>query len=143
VTHIIHFAWLPWIAEGGTDIVVDDQQNGVGADAAAAIIQAGHAAGKKVLIAVGGAGRGSQYFNQAMEDGHRAAFIDAIITMAVERGYDGIDVDWEPPWDTIMPSIPAFQTFSRDLRAAVETTAPHLILTSACLGSIAGAFGAV
>ena len=63
VTHIIHFAWLPWIAEGGTDIIIDDQQNSVGAEAAAQIIAVGHAAGKKVLISVGGSGRGSQYFN--------------------------------------------------------------------------------
>jgi chitinase len=143
VTHIIHFAWLPWIAEGGTDIVIDDEQNGVGADSAAAIIQVGHAAGKKVLIAVGGSGRGSQYFNQAMQDDSRAAFIQAIIAKAVERGYDGIDIDWEPQWDTIMPAIPVFQQFSRELRAAIDTVAPHLIMTSACLGSIAGAFGAV
>jgi chitinase len=136
ITHVIHFAWLPWIAEGGTGIVLDEDQNGVDADAAAALIPLVHAAGKKVLITVGGAGRGSQYFNQAMGDADRAGFIQAIIARAVERGYDGIDVDWEPEWETIAPNIPLFQRFSHELRQAVNATAPHLMLATAGLGSM-------
>ncbi len=140
ITHVIHFAWLPWPAEGGTGLVLDDERNGVDADAAAAVIQYVHAAGKKVLITVGGAGDGSTYFNQAMQDDARPAFIDAIVSRTVERGYDGIDIDWEPDWDSIQPNIPAFQKFSRELRAAINQTAPHLIMTTAGLGSMAMAY---
>jgi chitinase len=140
ITHVIHFAWLPWIDEAGTGIVLDEDQNGVGADSAAPLIQLVHAAGKKVLITVGGAGSGSQYFNQAMQDDSRSGFIQAIIARTVERGYDGIDIDWEPEWDTIQPNVPLFQKFSRELRQAVNTTAPHLMLASAGLGSGAATY---
>jgi chitinase len=140
VTHVIHFAWLPWIDEAGTGIVLDEDQNSVGADAAATLIQLVHAAGKKVLITVGGAGRGSQYFNQAMEDGARAGFIKAIIDRTVERGYDGIDIDWEPEWESIQPNVALFQKFSRELRQAVNTVAPHLILATAGISSIGSAY---
>jgi GH18 family chitinase len=143
ITHVIHFAWLPWPDEAGTGITIDDEQNGVGADNAAAVIQFVHAAGKKVLITVGGAGSGSQYFNQAMQDDVRPGFIQALIAKAVERGYDGIDIDWEPDWDSIAPNEPLFQKFSRDLRTAINTTAPHLLLTTAGLGSIGAAYHTV
>jgi chitinase len=143
ITHVIHFAWLPWLDEAGTGIVLDDEQNGVGADNAAAIINYVHAAGKKVLITVGGAGSGSQYFNQAMADDARAGFIQAIISRAVERGYDGIDIDWEPVWETIAPNMALFQKFSRELRNAINATAPHLLLTTAGLGSVGMAYHSI
>jgi chitinase len=143
VTHIIHFAWIPWIAEGGTAVTIDDTTNGVGADAAAAIIQVGHAAGKKVLISIGGSQKGSLYFNQAMADAARPAFIQSLISMAVERGYDGIDVDWEPGWNNMAAGTTLFQQFSRDLRAAVDAAAPQLILTTAGLGASGDIFGPV
>src|SRR6266536_1229158 len=119
VTHIIHFAWIPWIAEGGTDIYIDDEMNGVDATAAETMVRIGHAARKKVLITIGGAGDGSQYFNQAIGDASRASFIQALVSKTVERGYDGIDVDWEPTWETIAPNVGRFQQFSRELRAAM------------------------
>lgn len=143
ITHVIHFAWIPSIAEGGTDVTIDDTTNGVDADAAAAIIRVGHAAGKKVLISVGGSAKGSLYFNQAMSDASRPGFIQAMISMAVERGYDGIDIDWEPGWAAMSAGTALFQQFSRDLRAAITTTAPHLMLTTAGLGASADVFGSL
>jgi len=143
VTHVIHFAWLPWVVEGGTDVIIDDTTNGVDAAAAAALVQVVHAAGKKVLISVGGAGKGSTYFAAAMADANRAAFIDALIAKTVERGYDGIDIDWEPGWDQTQQGIPAFQIFSRDLRTAIGNVAPHLLLTTAGLGASSKVFGAI
>jgi len=128
---------------GGTDVIIDDTTNGVGADAAAALIQVGHGAGKKVLISVGGAQKGSLYFNQAMSDAARPAFIQSLISLAVERGYDGIDVDWEPGWNNMAAGTPLFQQFSRDLRAAIDATAPQLILTTAGLGASGDIFGPV
>ncbi|HEX9296764.1 MAG TPA: glycoside hydrolase family 18 protein [Polyangiaceae bacterium] len=141
VTHIIHFAWLPWIAEGGTEVVIDDAMNGVDATAAEAVIRIGHAAGKKVLITIGGAGRGSQFFNQAMADTSRPAFIQALISKTLERGYDGIDVDWEPGWENASQGSGLFLKFSRELRAAIDATAPHLILTTAGLGADGPIYG--
>ena len=143
ITHVIHFAWIPWIAEGGTDVTIDDTTNGVDAAAAAALVQVVHAAGKKVLISVGGSAKGSTYFAAAMADANRAAFIDALIAKTVERGYDGIDIDWEPGWDQTQQGIPAFQIFSRDLRTAIGNVAPHLLLTTAGLGASSKVFGAI
>ena len=49
VTHIVHFALVP-----RSDGTLDDAVNGVTAAAASALVSPAHAAGKKVIISVGG-----------------------------------------------------------------------------------------
>src|SRR5258705_12869663 len=61
----------------------------------------------------------------------------------LERGYDGIDIDWEPGWENTMMYISLFQQFSRELGDAVASIAPHLILTTAGLGSAGTTFGPI
>ncbi len=135
VTQIIHFAWIPVIENGV--LVIDDEQNGVQADAATAAIEAGHAAGKTVTIAVGGAGAGSTYFNEAITDEFRATFIQMIVELAKTRGYDGIDIDME--LFEIDPTN--FRKFSRELREYMDANAKGMSLTCAVLGSQGSLYG--
>jgi chitinase len=135
VTQIIHFAFVP-TASGG----LDDALNGVDAAQSKAIIDAAHAAGKKVLIAVGGSGRGSEFFGQAISDANRATFIENLLNETLERGYDGIDIDMEPIRGT---NVALFQQFSRELRDRIQAAAPHLLLTCAALGASSSVFGPV
>jgi len=136
VTQVIHFALVPTVNEGGAGVTLDDALNGVDATSAKALIDAAHAASKKVLITVGGAGRGSRDFGAAIAD---PAFIPLIISTAVARGYDGIDIDVEARTVTAA----AFQDFSRQLRQEVTQSAPHLILSTAALGASSATYGPV
>jgi chitinase len=136
VTQVMHFALVPTVNEGGAQVTLDDALNGVGAASAKALVDAVHAAGKKVLITVGGSARGSRDFAAGIAD---PAFVPLIVSTAVARGYDGIDIDVEARTVTAA----AFQDFSRQLRQEVDRAAPQLVLTTAALGASAATFGPV
>ncbi|MDE3059248.1 MAG: T9SS type A sorting domain-containing protein, partial [Bacteroidota bacterium] len=122
VTHIIHFG-LDVHADG----TLDDQANSVHADNAKAVIAAAHAAGKKILITVGG-------WNTA--DGFRAAtsvlalpaFVTTLVNFIKHRGYDGIDIDWEP---LAQSDAAQFQALASALRTALDLITPRPLLTTA------------
>lgn len=139
VTQIIHFAWLP-VVDSNDVLSLDEKSNGVGPAAAAAAIEAGHAAGKTVTIAVGGAGRGSDHFPAAISDRHRANFIEMIVGRALERGYDGIDIDMEIIGLSDADGV-NFRKFSRELRDYMTDNAPAMTLTCATLGIQALLYG--
>ncbi len=77
-----------------------------------------HAAGKKAILMLGGAGEGAAI--RAAVLNHRAAFVANLVAAMKTYGYDGLDLDWEDEVDW-----PAFVGFVRDLRNA----APKAILT--------------
>lgn len=136
VTQIIHFALVPTVAEGGTSVTLNDTLNSVEAASAQVVVDAAHGAGAKVLICVGGSGRGSRDFAAAIAD---PGFIPLLISTAVDRGYDGIDIDVE----TRTVTAASFLDFSRQLREQVAATAPSLILTTAALGAASAMYGPV
>jgi len=134
VTQIIHFALVPTVVEGGTGVYLDDVLNDVDAASAKMLIDTAHAAGKKVLISIGGAGRGSRDFAAAIAD---PGFIPLLVSTTVGRGYDGIDVDVE----TRNVSAASFQMFSQQLKQAMTAMAPQLRLTTAALGAASATYG--
>jgi len=73
------------------DSTANDLTPGYSAD----LISRAHAAGCKVLICVGGGGTQAG-FEGAASSGNRAAFINNITNLMASRGYDGVDIDWEP-----------------------------------------------
>ena len=77
-----------------------------------------HAAGKKAILMLGGAGNGAQIHDAVAN--HRAQFITNLLAALTEYGYDGLDLDWEDNVDWGL-----FQTFAEELRQA----APQAILT--------------
>lgn len=120
VTHIIHFALVP--QSNGT---LDDQSNSVTAYNANALVTAAHAAGKKVLICVGG-WNSDGGFEGATSSSNLNTFVNNLINLMKSRGYDGIDIDWEP-----MNNIPQWKALITALRNAMNSISPRPLLTTA------------
>ncbi len=120
LTHVIHFALLP--QSNGT---LDSSANVVTPANSASIITNAHAAGVKVLISVGGAGSS---FAGAAGPTYRATFISNLVQFAASRGYDGIDVDWEP---LVAGDAANFTNLVISLRAAMNAANPQWLLTAA------------
>jgi chitinase len=122
VTHIFHFAALP-----NSDGSIDCATKCLSPENSYALVNAAHAAGKKVLISVGGWLSETQ-FSGATNEVNRTRFITSLIDLMTSRGYDGIDIDWEP----LSPSsIPQYSTFIVELRAALNKVRGHPVLTAA------------
>jgi chitinase len=77
-----------------------------------------HAAGRKALLMLGGAGNGSAI--RAAVTNNETVFVANLVSTMNALGYDGIDLDWEDSVDW-----GKFQTLVHDLRAAL----PNAILT--------------
>ncbi|MXV16558.1 hypothetical protein GS398_14740 [Pedobacter sp. HMF7056] len=63
------------------------------------LVSAGHAAGVKVLIAVGGwnDGNDSAFEALAQNASTRNTFVTALVNLVNQYGLDGVDIDWEYP----------------------------------------------
>ena len=121
-THIVHFSVTP-----RTDGTVNYDGNSITLTNSQALIPLAHAAGKKVIISVGGWGSDAG-FRGATSDANRTKFINNLISFMQTRGYDGIDIDWER-----LESSDAGQyvTFINELRAAINQLSPRPLLTAA------------
>jgi chitinase len=110
LTHIIHFSVRPTATgdlDGGTDLMLHPE---LSTDA----VQAAHAAGRKILLCVGGSA-GSTYgaqFLSALGDGARDNLVANLVVLVTARGYDGLDVDCEP-LDATVSGYPLFITALR------------------------------
>uniref|UniRef100_A0A7S3G638 Chitinase n=1 Tax=Palpitomonas bilix TaxID=652834 RepID=A0A7S3G638_9EUKA len=90
VTHIIH--GFATISSDGANIIPLSKS----LDAyAAVLIPTAHSHQTKVLLSLGGATAGSSPFTAACAN--LATFVSNAVAYLEERGYDGIDVDWESP----------------------------------------------
>jgi chitinase len=78
-------------------------------------------AGVRTLIWLGGPNE-EDAFLAATSDKNRERFVDSILTLVDELGYDGVDIDWEPIRAKDEPGLLALV---RDLRAA----RPDLLIT--------------
>ncbi len=123
VTHIIHFSLGP-----NPDGTLNDEGNGITAENSADIVAAAHNAGKKVLICVGG-WNSERGFAGATQKGTRERFIMNLLSFVKNRGYDGIDMDWEP---LSRENVGQYGAFLEDLRKAMRAVNPGLLLTVAC-----------
>jgi chitinase len=124
VTHIIHFAVVP-----NSDGSLNSWVNCISAENSEELIQAAHAAGKKVLISVGGWMTESEFLG-ATSDRNRARFIANLVSFMNTRGYDGIDIDWEPVSSS---SANQMITFITQLRNELDLISPRPLLTTAVL----------
>jgi chitinase len=61
------------------------------------LIGAAHAAGKRVVLAVGGAARYFEFAAMTADPSTRAAFVQILTAFVVDQGYDGVEIDWEFP----------------------------------------------
>lgn len=63
------------------------------------LIATAHAAGAKVVLVVGGdhAASTTAFSSMAASSGTRALFIQNLLSLVNQQGYDGVDLDWEFP----------------------------------------------
>jgi chitinase len=120
VTHIIHFSLVPK-ADGS----LNSAQNTITIAGSADIVSRAHTAGKKVLICVGGA---NTSFQPATGSTNLSLFISNIVNFMSTRGYDGVDLDWEPlnASDTAQ-----YTNLVNGLRSALNAINPRPLLTAA------------
>jgi chitinase len=90
MTHLIHFGLVPRM-----DGTLDDETNSVSSLNSTDLIARAHSAGVKVLICVGG-DNSAPGFRAATSDALRSHFLTNLVNYVRARGYDGIDLDWEP-----------------------------------------------
>jgi chitinase len=122
LTHIVYFSLVPTVNGGLAP--GDPSFTDASADA---IRDATHAAGRKILICVGGADT-DPLFEKAIAPINRAKFVEALVQWTANHGYDGIDLDMEP---MVTQDIPDYQAFVKLLRAAMKSRDHNWQLTAA------------
>ena len=65
------------------------------------LMSTAHTAGKKVLIAVGGASNSGSFAAATATSATRGVLIDNIVSFLQTNNYDGIDIDWEVPANSV------------------------------------------
>ena len=84
-----------------------------------------HAAGKPVLLCIGGSGSDG-YFGTSMSPANRATTINTVLAAVRTYGYDGIDWDWEPFGGSdsanLFPTIRALYDSFQTMQATYDPT---------------------
>ena len=122
LTHIIHFGLVP-----NSDGSINSDANSIRESNSSELISRAHAAGKKVLICVGGWGT-DVAFRGATSLLTLPVFVDNLVSFMISRGYDGIDVDWEVLDVTDRLQYTLLIT---TLRARLDQITPRPLLTAA------------
>jgi chitinase len=122
VTHVIHFSVVP-LSNGSLDASSNTLTPGYSAN----IVTNAHNAGRKVLFCVGG-GNSQAGFQGATSSTNLSTFIGNLTSFMTTRGYDGVDIDWEPldPADATQ-----YTNLVNGLRTALNAIHPRPLLTAA------------
>lgn len=99
LTHVMMFSVLP-----RADGTLDTSFFGAGPAVAVDLAQRAHAAGRKAVLVVGGAGMQAQ-FQGAASAANIDRFAQNIAAAVRQYGYDGVDLDWEPIASTDQPMV--------------------------------------
>jgi chitinase len=122
LTHIIHFSVIP-----NTDGTLNSSANSVTLANSTDIVARAHAAGKPVLICVGGYPSESD-FQAATSNATLPVFVSSLTNFMATRGYDGVDLDWEP---LTVADAGQFTNLVNSLRSALNAFPQHKLLTVA------------
>jgi chitinase len=88
-----------------------------------------HQAGVQVLVAVGGAGSGANLGKMMKSDQAARDFVQKVILLVKDNGYDGVDVDWEFPESTDQGA--QLVNFVEMVRRELKSWNSHSLLTMA------------
>jgi chitinase len=122
MTHVIHFSVVPRI-----DGSLDSDVNAVTLANSTDVVARAHATGVKVLISVGGANSASG-FRGATNEANRHRFVTNLVNFVTSRGYDGVDLDWEP---LDAPDAGPYSNLVNELHLALNAITPRPFLTAA------------
>jgi chitinase len=99
------------------DFDIDDVNGPIWAQAT---VDATHAAGRKAILMVGGAGEIDGW--RAAASQHRDALVANLLAVMDQFGFDGLDLDWEPLEDTDHADFEA-------LASALRADRPDMLMT--------------
>ena len=121
VTHVVHFSVTP-----GSNGTLNASDNSITVAGITDLVTRAHAAGRKVLIGVGGAGTETGF--QTAVSNKFTIFLKNITNYVAAYSYDGVDIDWEP-----LPSsdMPQFTNLAVHLRSVLSALSPAKLLTAA------------
>ena len=120
ITHVLHsFAWPD---EEGNILHYDNMLS-------QSINNTVHENGAKILLVFGGWGQSWGFPSTVSTPEIRAVFINNIIDICETYGYDGIDIDWEQPVNSIEKNN--LTSFITELREAFDATHPEWIISMA------------
>ncbi|PIR20378.1 MAG: hypothetical protein COV45_06270 [Deltaproteobacteria bacterium CG11_big_fil_rev_8_21_14_0_20_47_16] len=125
-THIVLTFALP---DASGNIAPWDALNGFDAT----LINRAHQNNVKVLASIGGATIPySTYVSITKNASSRQAFINNAVSLAVSRGYDGLDLNFEGWYDGISTQDKsAVDTLARDIAQALKSQSPEMLITLA------------
>lgn len=89
---------------------------------ASGVVAAAHAASRKALLMVGGAG--ATGWQSAASAANRANFVSQLLAEMDARGADGLDLDWEPLASSDYADFTALAQALRSARPALVLTVP-------------------
>ncbi|MFL5582821.1 MAG: glycosyl hydrolase family 18 protein, partial [Gemmatimonadaceae bacterium] len=121
LTHVIMGRVRP--RSDGTLYTDFDIDNVNGPAVAREVSTRAHAAGRKAILMVGGAGERAG-FVAAASSATRPTFVTSLLRAMDDYGYDGLDVDWEPLESTDQPLVIALVQALRAARPGVLITFP-------------------
>ena len=120
ITHVLHsFAWPD---EQGNILHYDNMLS-------QSINNTVHENGAKILLVFGGWGQSWGFPSTVSTPEIRAVFINNIIDICETYGYDGIDIDWEQPVNSIEKNN--LTSFIIELREAFDAIHPEWIISMA------------
>ncbi len=118
LTHVVMFSVVPE-HDGSLDtsfFVSPETGRRIALD----LVMRAHAAGRKALLSVGGAGLADR-MREAAGEPNRPRFVDNLANLVKEWNYDGLDIDWEPIEPGDLPDL-------RALAEALRTRMPDKVL---------------
>jgi chitinase len=98
-----------------------------------ALIQAVHAANKKILLSFGGESSSNGFAVLTADSIHRKNFINNVVTILTVNHYDGIDIDWEYPAN--LQQSGQLTTLIKELRQKFDSINTPLLITMAAPAS--------
>jgi hypothetical protein len=85
-----------------------------------------HAAGRKIIASAGGATLSDNFSAVAADPVKRGRFVSDVVGRVVTWGYDGVDIDWEFPYDDVDKAN--LTTLMRELYGALKAISPSHVL---------------
>ena len=122
LTHLVQFSVLP-----KTDGGLDWEKHGLDAKHVKETVRITHAAGRKILLCVGGADS-APAFRTVLKEDRRAGFVQTLVEAVRAHGYDGLDIDMEP---VEVRDGATYVLFIHELRVALKHSNPDALLTAA------------
>ena len=120
ITHVIHaFAWPD---NNGNILSYDNMMS-------EAITNKIHEGGGKILLSFGGWGNSWGFSSSTLSEDSRSVFINNIISTCENYGYDGVDIDWEHPSNSVEKNN--LNNFIFELKTAFNNRHPDWLISMA------------